>query len=181
MDGRLATGHRPRAAYAATRAAGQGQRRHVVARRISGHRGIRLRGGLRIPAPHKGRTTARHAPGRLFDPLHPAGANFEDPGDLGHPRPVLPGLHDGGRPAADELPGTAIPERTVPRVRTERMAAVAVPHRRVRIRTGIRLPAPHRDFGNPGSGQPRGLLHRLLLDARHGQAACRGLKCGETS
>lgn len=103
------------------------------------------------------------------------------PGDLGHPRPVLPGLHDGGRPAADELPGTAIPGRTVPRVRTERMAAVAVPHRRVRIRTGIRLPAPHRDFGNPGSGQPRGLLHRLLLDARHGQAACRGLKCGETS
>ena len=125
MDGRLATGNRPRAAYAATRAAGQGQRRHVVARTLRRHRRVRIPAGLRIPAPHKGRTTARHAPGRLFDPLHPARANFKSPGDLGHPRAVLPGFHDGGRSAADELPGTAVSERTVPRVRAERMAAVA--------------------------------------------------------
>ena len=51
---------------------------------------------------------------QLPDPLHPAGANFKSPGDLGHPRAVLPGFHDGGRSAADELPGTAVSGRTVP-------------------------------------------------------------------
>ena len=169
------------AQYVAARTARQGQRRHVVACRISGHRGIRFRGGLRIPAPHKSRTTARSRPRTALRSATPCWSKFRRPR---RPRSSptsssrlftmevapQPMNYRGQRFLGVRFPESGLNEWQPWPFRIEGFEYEPGYVYRLRIGTSV-IPAPD---------SPEGYYTVSLLDARHGQAACRGLNAMET-
>lgn len=173
MDRRIPAGHLPRVPHAAARAARQSQRRHFVARRIRGHRGIRLRTRIRIQTPHQGQAAGRTAAGRIVRTVLAAGTDLENPDAVQYSRQLLPHVHDGGSPRTRQLLRRIVPQRPFPRSRPERLAAVAVPDRGIRLRAGLQLQAESRHLGRRSG---RRILHGTVFGARNaGQTAGAGV------